>query len=62
MNFFDDLEKYSHNTAIVSESSGQISYNALLDTAGKIGERIEKRCLVFLVCKNNLESIVGYIG
>jgi long-chain acyl-CoA synthetase len=62
MNIFNDLEKYSHNTAIVSESSDQISYKVLLDAAGQIGKHIEKRCLVFLICKNNFESVVGYLG
>ena len=62
MNIFNDLEKYSHNTAIVSESSDQISYKVLLDAAGQIGKHIEKRCLVFLICRNCFESIAGYLG
>ena len=62
MNFFNDLEKYSSNTAIVTESSDQISYLDLLDAAGSIGNHIKKRCLVFFVCNNCFESVAGYIG
>jgi len=62
VNIFDDLEKYSSNTAIITESSDQISYKELLATAGRIGKHIEKRCLVFLVCNNCFESVAGYIG
>ena len=62
MNIFDDLEKYSRNTAIVTESSDQISYLDLLDAAGSIGNHIKKRCLVFFVCNNCFESVAGYIG
>jgi acyl-CoA synthetase (AMP-forming)/AMP-acid ligase II len=54
--------KHSHNTAIVSESSDQISYRVLLDVAGQIGKHIMKRCLVFLICRNCFESIAGYLG
>lgn len=62
MNIFDDLEKYSRNTAIVTESSDQISYKVLLDAAGCIGKHIKKRCLVLFVCENCFESIAGYLG
>ena len=62
MNYFNDLEKYSSNTAIVTESSDQISYLDLLDAADSIGNHIKKRCLVFFVCNNCFESVAGYIG
>jgi len=62
MNIFDDLEKYSSNTAIVTESSDQINYKVLLNAAGSIGKHIKKRCLVFLICRNCAESIAGYLG
>ena len=62
MNFFNDLEKYSNNTANVTESSDQISYLDLLDAADSIGNHIKKRSLIFFVCNNGLESLAGYIG
>lgn len=62
MNFYDDLEKYSLNTAIITEQSEQISYKDLVDTADNIGKQIKKRCLVFTVCKNCFESVAGYVG
>ena len=62
MNIFDDLEKYSRNIAIVTKSSKKISYKVLLDAADSIGKHIKNRCLVFLVNKNNFESVAGYLG
>jgi len=62
MSFFDDLEKYSSNIAIITEQSKQISYKEFLDAADHIGKQIKKRCLVFAVCKNCFESVAGYIG
>ena len=62
MNLYDELGEYSRNTAVITEVSKQISYKELLDEADLIGKQIKKRCLVFLICKNCLESIVGYVG
>ena len=62
MNFYDDLEKYSSNIALITEQPEQLSYKDLLSAAYTIGKQIKKRCLVFLICKNCLESVAGYIG
>ena len=62
MNFVDDLEKYSRNTAVIIKESKQISYKDLLETADSIGKQINNRCLVLVVCKNCFESVAGYIG
>jgi acyl-CoA synthetase (AMP-forming)/AMP-acid ligase II len=62
MNFFDDLERYASNIALITEESREISYKELLEAAYNIGKQIKKRSLVFVVCKNCFESVAGYIG
>jgi len=62
MNLYDDLEKFSRNTAVITEGPEQISYKELLDAADSIGKQIKKRCLIFSVCRNCIESVAGYIG
>ena len=62
MNFFNRLDKYDSNTAIITKKSEYVSYKDLLSFADTIGKRIEDRCLVFVVCNNSFESIAGYIG
>lgn len=62
MNFYNELQKYSSNVAVVTERSEQISYKDLLDAADKVGDLVKKRCLIFAVCKNSFESIAGYLG
>lgn len=62
MNFYDDLEKYSANIAILTEQSEQISYKDLLDATDNIGKQIKGRSLVFAVCRNSFESVAGYLG
>ena len=62
MNIFDDLEKYSNNTAIVTESSEKISYKSLLDEADRVEKHFKKRCLVLFLGKNCFECVAGYLG
>ncbi len=62
MNFFNSLNKYASNTAIITEKSEHVSYMDLLSFADAIGKQIEDRCLVLVVCNNSFESIAGYIG
>ena len=62
MNFFNELDKFSDKTALITENSGAISYKNLLAVADQIAGHIENRCLVFIVCKNCFESIAGYVG
>lgn len=62
MNIFNDLNKYSANTAVVTEQVKEISYKDLLADADDIGRQIKKRSLIFVVCKNCYESIAGYLG
>lgn len=61
MNFFKELDKYDKNIAIITEGSKKISYKDLLDYSDKITENVD-RSLIFIICKNSLESIAGYIG
>lgn len=62
MNFYDDLNKYNDQTAIITEDGEQVSYADLLEIADTIASYLPKRSLVFLVCKNSLESVAAYIG
>lgn len=62
MNFYDDIEIYSKSTAIITEKNETISYNELLQDADELNSKINKRCLVFSVCENCYESILGYVG
>lgn len=62
INFFDDIERYGKNTAVVTENGEKISYRALLETADGLAAHTAPRSLVFLVCENRFECIAAYIG
>lgn len=62
MNFYDDINEYDNSTAIITESYEKITYTSLLQDADILRKQINKRCLVFSVCENCLESVVGYLS
>ena len=62
MNFYDDITEYSNATAFVTDVSGQFTYKELLREADVFKNHIKKRCLIFCLCDNCIESLVGYIG
>lgn len=62
MNFYDDIEKYGGAIALFAEDHESISYQELTRQADAFARTITGRCLVFNLCDNNVESIIGYIG
>tara|TARA_Y100000994_G_scaffold233610_1_gene221808 strand:- start:42 stop:1451 length:1410 start_codon:yes stop_codon:yes gene_type:complete len=62
MNLFNNFSKYKNNIALVNENNEIINYHSLSLFIEKFITNIKKRYLVFLICNNNLETIIGYLG
>ena len=62
MLFFKNLKKNKNKNSIITEKNEIISYGDLSKNVDNFSKNIKKRCLVFLLCRNNLETIVGYLG
>lgn len=60
--FFQELEQYKNATALITEQGEPISYQELVEQADCWASQIESHCLVFLLCKNTVESVIGYLG
>lgn len=60
MFFYQQLEKFSDRTALITDSNEKISYLELLEIADKIAKPVQKRSLVFQLCRNSVESVAGY--
>ena len=56
-----DLKKFGESTALITESE-KISYNELAELSQKIGDVIKRRCLIFLLATNSVDSIACYLG
>lgn len=62
MIFYSDIDKYNDNIAIITDRKEQITYKELTSESDFLMQNLEKRSVLFLVCKNCIESVCGYIG
>ena len=62
MNLFNNFSKHKNNTALINENNEIINYKSLDSLIENFTINIKKRCLVFLICNNSLEAIIGYLG
>ena len=61
--FFRKLSSFKKNTALILENNKFITYSELLlDTKKVLKKLSNKKKLVFLLGKNNLETIIGYMS
>ena len=57
-----DLDKFEDSVALIDENGGRISYGMLESSSEELYSKIGRRCLVFLLCNNEIGSIVGYVA
>ena len=48
--------------ALVDNEGNRVTYGALASLMQTIGAQVEPRCLVFLLCRNTVGSVAGYLG
>ena len=53
---------FEKSVSLIDDFGNTISYKELDDYANKIADTIGHRCLVFSLCRNEIGSIVGYVG
>lgn len=57
-----NLNRYSGNVAVITENAEKITYQELDEYCKALTDNISERCLVFNLCRNEIGSLVGYIG
>ena len=64
MNFLSKLERFSDSIAVINSNGEFFSYKYLLDSAKLFSGQLEKnnKKLIFILCDNNIESLIGYLG
>lgn len=60
--FENSFDKFSSKTAIITEENVHITYETFGHYCKKLTENIKTRCLVFNLCRNEIGSLVGYVG
>lgn len=61
MIFNNVLKKYEKNTALITLENSY-SYKDLATLSNTLSKKLKSKNLVFLICGNDLESIVGYLS
>lgn len=61
-NFYSDIDVFKDRIAIITENGDSITYQQLITDGVSLVDKLEARSLMFLVCKNSLESVCAYIA
>lgn len=55
-----DFNRHLDNTAVLDEEGNHLTYRGLQCESNKLAANIEGRCLVFILCKNRIGTLIGY--
>ena len=60
---FKNLKKFKNKTAVITEKNNYFSYNDIIKETDKISKEVDsKKNLIFLIAKNNLETLIAYLS
>ena len=62
MAFYDNLEKYAMNEALIENTGKRVTYAQLDCLTNEIGNQMETRKLIFIFCTNTIGSVAGYVA
>lgn len=57
-----NLNQYSNSVALIDERGQSLTYGALETESKKLAEKISRRSLVFILCNNEIGSVLGYVA
>ena len=56
-----ELEKHKEKIAVITDSENY-TYNSLYEIKARFVQYLASRALLFIICENTIESLIGYIG
>lgn len=62
MIYFNEIQEFSNKIALINENGETITFSELSKKSDVLVSSIKPRSLVFIMCSNSFESIVGYVG
>lgn len=57
-----ELGQFGKSTALIDEYGEQMTYEALNSESRVLAEKVGHRCLVFVLCRQEIGSVLGYVG
>jgi len=63
MNYFWRLEQYGDASAFVQDNGQELSYRQAAQDADQLAQQFgESKRLVFILCENDVESVIAYLA
>ncbi|MCP4152342.1 MAG: AMP-binding protein [bacterium] len=64
MHFFNNLNAFKDNFAVLDEHGNRYTYSQLQDRCDRLKNHLpnENKALIFILCGNNIETITGYLS
>jgi acyl-CoA synthetase (AMP-forming)/AMP-acid ligase II len=64
LTFFERLADFGDNLVAINSDGDKFTYKTLVEQSDRFSENLDKRGknLIFILCNNSLETLVGYIG
>ena len=57
-----NLEDHRQKKALLDEYGKEMTYKDLDEATGELSSKIGHRCLVFVLCRNEIGSVIGYVA
>lgn len=57
-----NLQQFGDRTALLDDNGNALTYNQLSEETTSLAKKIGHRCLVFVLCRNTIGSVLGYVS
>lgn len=57
-----NLDKYKHNTAVITDKGEWLTYSDLIAVTDAFAKAVPQKGLLFCLCENRIGSLVGYVA
>lgn len=62
MEFYNQIEQYCGQAVAITEDGEHIKYEEFIEDCNQFQQAVSARKIVFIICKNTYEALVGYVG
>ena len=60
--FLNIDQQKSSSLALIDNENNRVNYGQLVELMRTVGTHVEPHSLIFILCKNTVGSMVGYLG
>lgn len=57
-----NFKSFENNLALIDDKGTQLTYADLEKLSNEVAAQINERCLIFIMCRNTVGAVIGYVG